>query len=260
MTTVARPTPKEGGHWYSRDGQPQHFVEKKDGSGLRPTTLRDARKNDWIPSVTTILKVLDKPALTAWKIEQAVLTLMTAPKLAEEPLDAFIKRVLQAERQQDQEAAQAADLGTRIHDAIENASSDRPFDEELKSFVDPVIMELRAFGRPMFTEKIVVSEHSYAGKVDWAGESEVITVVDFKTTKNPPKKSYNEHRLQLAAYAACLGNTSDKRIQTANIYISSVNPGEISVDLHPDWDDTFVHGWLPLLSVWKWMNNWDYNI
>ena len=46
----------ESVHWYRGDnGQPQYTVKAKDGSD-RPTTLRDARKLNLVPSVTTVMK------------------------------------------------------------------------------------------------------------------------------------------------------------------------------------------------------------
>ena len=81
---------------------------------MRKTTLADARKLGLVPSVTTILKVLAAPALESWKIEQACLALLTSPRQADERDDAFVKRILQTDRVQDQEAAAAAERGTEI--------------------------------------------------------------------------------------------------------------------------------------------------
>jgi len=53
------------GHWYDGEGNPRHF-EGKDGKG---TTLREARKLDLYPSVTTIGQVKYKFGLEKWKIE-----------------------------------------------------------------------------------------------------------------------------------------------------------------------------------------------
>ena len=52
-----------GGHWYTQDGKPMHWVDKADGKGTRNTTLRDARKLNLLPSVTNILKLLNNPEL-----------------------------------------------------------------------------------------------------------------------------------------------------------------------------------------------------
>ena len=60
------------GHWYSKDGSPRYTIEGK--TGVRATTLRDARKHDLVPSVTTILNLLAKPGLDNWKQEQVLLS------------------------------------------------------------------------------------------------------------------------------------------------------------------------------------------
>src|ERR1017187_7985575 len=94
MSTNANVKTQENGHWYFTSGEPCFEVPKADGKGMTKTTLRHAKKMNLLPSVTTILRVLDKPALTAWKIEQAVLAVMTTPRLPAEADDDFIKRVL----------------------------------------------------------------------------------------------------------------------------------------------------------------------
>ena len=53
-------------HWYDKDGSPRYEIEGK--TGLRPTTLRDARKHGWVPSVSTIWKdVVAAPGLVSWR-------------------------------------------------------------------------------------------------------------------------------------------------------------------------------------------------
>jgi hypothetical protein len=84
-----------------------------------------------------------------------------------------------------------------------------------------------------------------------------ITIIDFKTTgaKTLPAKSYPEHQRQLAAYAACIGNTGNKRIQTANIYISTVRQGEITVCINPEWETSFKAFKL-ITNLWQILNNY----
>ena len=70
--TAARVATLESSHWYdSATGEPRHEIPKAKGDGMRKPTIADARKLKLLPSVTSILKVIDKPALTTWKIEQA---------------------------------------------------------------------------------------------------------------------------------------------------------------------------------------------
>ena len=80
-------------HWYTSAGQPMHTVIGANGKA-RSATLADARKQDLLPSVTNILGVVNKPALTEWKMQQAVLSSLTLPRLEGEGTDAFADRVV----------------------------------------------------------------------------------------------------------------------------------------------------------------------
>ena len=62
---------QESGHWYDTDGNSQYTIVGANGK-TRNTTLRDARKNGFVPSVTTVLNIAAKPALENWKIKQAI--------------------------------------------------------------------------------------------------------------------------------------------------------------------------------------------
>lgn len=242
----------ESGHWYSIDGLPAHEQPKKDGSGMTPTTLRHARKLNLIPSVTTILKILDKPALTNWKIEQAVLAVLTTPQLPNEPLDAYCKRVLETDKVQDEARDAAAKLGTAIHQAIEDALNGRCYLADYDAYVQPVLAECAKFGKLIATEKVIVGQ-GYAGRVDAIFDNnEVITVVDFKTTKKLPKESYDEHKLQLAAYGEVVGAPI-----TANIYISTANQGEIAVCENDVISIKHAfEAFMNIVKVWQWKNNY----
>lgn len=250
-------------HWYDpRTGEPKHFVEKKDGSGLRPTTLRDAKAHGWYPSVTTILKVLHKEALVHWLIRQAVLTVMTAPRLTEESVDAFVDRVLSKERQQDEEAKKARDRGTDIHEALERQLSGQECDAEIFPWIAPCLAEIQKRGTVLEIEKILVG-NGYAGKTDLIQQGgECVWILDYKsTTKLPEKASWLEHRLQLAAYAHAYytsqNNLSANGIRTANVYISTVECGEFIIHENPVWLGDYMRGFLPLVKYWQWANNYN---
>ena len=111
-TIIARAA--ESVHWYKQDGGPQYTVKAKDGSD-RPTTLRDARKMDLVPSVSTVLKIAAKPGLEQWKLEQMLLAALTLPKAPDEPEKAYIARIVADSKETGKQAAEA---GTRIHDEV----------------------------------------------------------------------------------------------------------------------------------------------
>ena len=255
--TAARPANGIQSHWYQRDGTPMHFVERSDGKGTRPATLRDARKLGLLPSPTSILQCLDKPALTTWKIEMACLAVLTAPRKPGEELDAFVERVLHTERQQDEQAQKARDLGTQLHAAIEAVLTGEQCPKELEPFVMPATEAMKQFGTVQSTEAVVVGDRC-AGRLDatfWNGS--VTTIVDIKTASNPPiKGSWLEHRLQLSFYAKALDNGGGP-LQTANVYIGTKAPGIVVVDIHTDWRETYDRGFKPLLQYWMFANDYD---
>lgn len=270
MTTTARTYSVDGSHWYSTKGDPCYELPKKDGSGMKNPTLADARKLNLLPSVTTILKILDKPALNDWRVEQGVLAVLTTPRLKDETDDDFVHRVLHVERIQDQEGQKARDKGTEIHAALEAYFLGQGFDEALRPWIEPAAKAIMERGQLVTAEKILVGD-AYAGKVDLIQECpECWWITDWKTSKtlpDPKKGAWFEHRVQAAAYAAAFARRLDKGgmipedtkpIRTCNVYISTVEVGNFVVcDHDPDWQKTFNMGFYPLMQVWALMNNYS---
>lgn len=245
---------EQSSHWYSKSGEAVYTVPRSKGDGMRATTLADARKLDLLPSVTTICKTLAAPALVNWLINNAAMAVATTPRKEGEELDAFIERCLDVDAQSEADAAKQ--LGTDIHDEIEyylvNNGVKRP---DLIPFVSPVIEKVKSLGRVVATEKIVVGDR-YAGKMDCIVENDgCFHVLDFKSTKAKklPKESYLEHRMQLSAYSKALGITGDKMIVTANVYISTVNAGEISFCANMDWQEDY-NIFQKVTDIWYWQN------
>ncbi len=256
--TIARTHSGTDSRWYARDGTPQYEVNGKTTGRPRPVTIADARKNGWLPSVTTVLKCLAKPGLEDWKTEMACLAVLTAPRIDGEALDAFVHRVLHVEQQQNQEAAKARDLGTEIHDAMEHALKGDSIPGDMAIYVDPALEKLKQFGIVTGTEQIVVGD-GYAGKLDAIFQGNRITIMDFKSAKTLPKSgSWLEHRLQLGAYAQAIDKSAEHNtdIQTANLYISTSEPGKVHLDIHADWWSAYRDGFLPLLWFWQYANDY----
>lgn len=245
-------------HYYTKTGEACHFVPKKDGKGNRPTNISDCRKLDLLPSCTTVLKVLDRPALTNWLIRTAVHAFVTAPdKYPGEPLDDKLTRVLEVECQQDEESAIARDRGTDIHAAIELHLNGQQFDPALTPYVAPVVDAVNKLGRVVATEKILVG-NGYAGKTDCILENEeAVICVDFKTAKNlPTKGAWPEHRMQAAAYTEAVSSGCRRKFYVI-IYISTTEPGKIAVFDHHDWQQDFQKFDL-ILRYWYLANNMEF--
>lgn len=104
------------GHWYDKDGQPCYTQLKADGSGERPTTLRDAKKLQLVPSVTTVMQVAAKPGLEIWKTNQILDAVMESGYCFTESEQEFKRRIISKGKEVGEKAAEK---GTKIHDALE---------------------------------------------------------------------------------------------------------------------------------------------
>ncbi len=92
LTEESKTIVSESTHWYRTDGTPCYQVPRADGKGLRPTTLRDARKLGLVPSVTGIIRCAAAPQLEAWKRKQLALACLTLPRIEGESADDFMVR------------------------------------------------------------------------------------------------------------------------------------------------------------------------
>lgn len=253
-----KPPEQESQHWYSRDGRPCYEQRTAKG-GLRPTDLRDARKIGLVPSVTTVLSVLAKPALTTWMVNQGIMAALTLPRIAGESEADFLQRVVADSKAQ---AKAAAEEGTRIHDACEAWMQGRFGHEHarFKLHVDAVRDELaRLF--PEVTDWIAEAsfghESGFGGKVDLHSPSTGI-VVDYKGKdgdfSDGKKLAYDQH-YQLAAYNRGLLLPPNV---CANIFVSRTHPGRVASHV---WKQAEVdEGWLVFeaaLSVWKRLRKFD---
>jgi hypothetical protein len=267
MAIITRPA-LSGSHWYSLDGKPCHTVPTKDGGDKRNTTLRDARKLNLLPSVTNIIGILDKPQLTKWKMREVAKAAIAIPgPQGEEPVERFADRAIEAAMSQ---VSDAADLGTKIHDAIENlmrGSAEQP-SEEMRPYVKPVLDWMRQVGVKVTHSEIVLvnAVHGFAGRVDalftWGDGMGKMGILDFKTkkTKEGEKvEAYDEHVLQLAAYAAThYGATHLQHVVAANLFISSTEPGRLEVVKHDKGKLVAAYeAFCQMCAVWRFRKGYD---
>ena len=215
-------------HWYRRDGTPQYTVTSKSGE-QRATTLRDARKMDLIPSVTTIMNCAAKPGLEAWKLNQMLLAALTLPKAPEESIDEYAQRVAKDSKEH---ARMAAERGTSIHTSLEkwfegvviadHAEYQMGVAEEIKKhFGDFEWVTEKSFGHAL----------GFGGKTDLHTRHGDGVVLDFKTkefTSADMDKvvGYDEHVMQLAAYRVGL---ELPKARCANVFVSATEPGLVKI-------------------------------
>jgi hypothetical protein len=161
---------------------------------------------------------------------QGILAALTLPRLPRELDQEFVERVLVDSKQQ---ARDAADLGSSIHGAIQLALADRDYANQLAPHVVSVLAWLLAQfpGVQFMSERSFVCELGYGGKVDLYARTPPI-VIDFKTKGFDEAtvdrvKGYDEHGVQLAAYAHGLGLSIDQVPERWNIFVSTQTPGLI---------------------------------
>lgn len=235
----------EQNHWYAMDGSPMYTVKSKEGND-RATTLRDARKLNLLPSVTTIIKCAASPGLEAWKLNQMLLAALTLPRIENEPEESFVQRIVKDSKEH---AKKAAERGTEVHAAIETFYDGIMLANmaEYQVGVGQSIEE--AFGRLEFkSEKSFASKHGFGGKVDLHADNVVIDLKTKEFTDPKDVKGYDEHRMQLAAYRIGLGMPNAR---CANVFASVTEPGLCVV--HEWSQEELSQGWQMfkgLLDYW----------
>ena len=213
----------ESTHWYDVDGNPRYTIIGKNGNE-RPTTLRDARTLKLYPSVTSIIKVAAAPGLENWKINQALLAALTLPQIEGESLDDFMER---AKRDAKEQAIQAAKKGTEIHAAVELGFS-AGFESEAYLAVRDKL-EMHYPGEVWIAEDSFAHPSGFGGKIDLYSLSGI--VVDFKTKDqlqidDPSKLVYEEHGMQLSAYA--MGKDFGNPIRVS-VFIDRDDPTKVAL-------------------------------
>jgi hypothetical protein len=287
---------KKSSHWYTKAGAACHEVAAAKG-GMRKATLADARKLTLLPSVTTILDVLDKPQLTDWKLEQVSaewqrrLANLTRTSLLTDPPRPLFEGVHDlASRDPDamhadicerafQQVEDAADAGTAIHKGIELALQGLAWNEdapvmlpELKQefplhvFVRPVIAWCSEHGiQPTGHEvRIVSTEHGYAGTGDLPFTSRHgIGFGDWKTRKTKPGravKAYDTQKMQIAAYHGAHFATPDagQFIAGFNLFVSTTEPGRIEATWYTAEElAAAFRSFVALCDVWRFLKGYD---
>ncbi len=249
----------EKSHWYDKNGSAVHEVPYADPrKGLRPTTLRDAKKLLLGPSVTNVLSMLPKPGLINWKQEQIFYAALTLTREESESDQQFYYRVIADSKEQ---AKKAAAKGTLIHGLIQRGIEGHDY-EGPPEYIDTIISVIgwlaKEFGKTSW-----ISERTFAHPLGFGGAVDLHSpqvVIDFKTKdfnhadiEMGRVKGWPEQGIQLAAYREGVGHPKAQRI---NLFISRSNPGLV----HPYyWDEKDNHWqvFCDALRLWKSLKNYD---
>jgi len=183
-------------HYYKQDGTPAHF----EGKNGQATTLREARKLNLLPSVTTIISdILRKPQLESWRIEQGIIKGLAHKQEDNETEHDYIKRIKVLA---DQESQIAMSKGTEIHSELETGKG--RWAEEWQKVMESAKL------RVSWQERTLVAA-DYAGKADiMIVKDNRFFLCDFKGQVWDDKKPriYSDWAYQLAAYKSICEKTS----------------------------------------------------
>lgn len=238
-------TPEDfGSHWYWQNGQPAYLLPNKgDPSKVHKATLRDAKEFKLYPSVTSIMQMVYKRQLEAWKASQYILSAITLPKRQEEAADQFAMRVISDARLESQ---RAADFGSDVHSMVEqylNGELPEVLGPGQRGYIDGFMRWAEKNPVEPLEMEMAFANHTwrYGGRLDfWGYVNGIECIVDWKTQKTKPGKAivfYPEWAAQLKAYKVGIDNTS---AFLCSVAISSTEPGRVE-----------SHIWLD--EEWPWV-------
>lgn len=255
----------DGAHFYTPDGEPKHMVIGSTTGRERPTTIRDAKKYGWLPSVTTVLRggLPTSQGLVIWKAQKLVEQALTMERLPDESDEDFIKR-LQDEAAR--EEAYAPDLGTDVHRLIDDYLQGRMVSgsreamavfEIFKHWIDANVADV------LLTETTITeTTWGYAGQVDAVlrlkdGREGLF---DWKTqgTKGTGKiKVRKDWQYQMGAYEYAL---PDSYAEGVNVVVPSDVPKATAREVR--WDRTDLDDGLKVflhaLMTYRLVNDWTW--
>ncbi len=220
QTITAEVEPREGSEFthYPEAGV---SIEYRDASH-RYWLHKDGQRTAAI-SVTSALKVLDKPALVAWAERMGIegaLRLERAGELEGVPPEQALSVVRQRDMGAEAKRDAGADRGSAIHDALRSYCSVGTvpmvgdFPDEVQGYVKSLCRWLLdAEPEPILVEQVVGSPRfGFAGRFDLLAKIDgKRTLLDLKTSN----RVYAEHHLQMAGYEIALrecGDHSEHRV------------------------------------------------
>lgn len=253
----------ESGHWYRKSGEQIEQVLNVKGDKLIRCTLREARKLNLAPGVTTIIRQAAAPGLELWKRRQSILAAAANPQKPEESEKVWMDRVEEIAAEL---AAKAAEEGTRIHAALQQAAHGLAVQAEYQAHVDGVFDKLNYLDEAIVWRSEVGVAHplGYGTKIDLVSSRYLL---DFKGKDGDQAtldtlETYDEHDMQLAAgmMAAIEGfdpavgrvQVDTDRLRCGIVFVSRTHPGACSLRWIPH--DKILRGWAmfqALLNYWQ---------
>lgn len=257
----------EGSRWYSQDGKSVEDVIGKNGN-LRKPTIRDARKEGWIPSVTSILQIMAKPELENWKMKEVAKFCAETQFIGEKEDKAeWAGWVVDQAKEL---MSRARDTGSDVHGEIDRMllrkqdgtlATEYPMSEHAHAAKNAL------FELGIWTQRFAIEtpfcHGGIAGKVDLKAVPDSLRdawIVDWKTTSRTMEDGkcpdYDEYCAQLAAYS--IGNFGEL-VPCYNVFLSTSKPGNYLIR---KWEkeelDRGWHIYATCRTLWQLKNNYQF--
>lgn len=265
----------ESGHWYTREGKACHTQATKKGAKnpTRPTTIRDAKAYDLLPSVSAYTRMLAAPGLERWKMGKVAEACFANPPHPGEEMEEYVRTMLDKSKE---DGMGAANLGTQIHACLESLLKGQSYEDEvveiagghnslLSKMVEPAFNKVADLGLVIKHAELVLvnSKEGYAGTTDVVHESvRGRGILDWKSkrTKEGEAVTPSEtHPMQIAAYfVAAFNDDQFTDANCMNVYISTTEPGRVDVVHYPR--DILIEAYkdfLCLTRLWRSANQYD---
>lgn len=273
-------------HWYTNAAEPMHTMpneaarKRGEDGAVRETTLRDARKFNLNPSVTTVTKIIDKgEMLLEWTVRQALYSALVHPDgfpqceldadgCVSEKDPAFLKWAKDCREDAKRQVAAKAERGSILHDAMMKAHhAYHSIEPQYLAHVDAMMAMLeKNFGRRTWiAEQCFAHPDGYGGSIDLqtADDDPDPIILDYKfkdfdESRDAEYFVYDEHRMQLGGYRQ--GRRKPKA-RLFNAFGSISKPGLVLLHTHTEEDAQQGEEMFALaLKLWqaknKYVPNW----
>ena len=246
------------GHWYDFQGNPHHTTLDAKGKVI-DTTLRQARKFDWVPSFSAIASVMDKPGLNVWRVGVNLQVAFDHPAGPDESFESWGDRLKPTVTRI---MTEARDEGSRIHAALEDSHAGKAYPPQYIKHVQATWAHLERLGvdwQALDSERTFANRLGYGGTVDLCGRD---LIIDFKSKDFGPTNArgkpitgawlaWDENCMQMACYGVGLGMDLGA-LRAINVFISRTHPG--LVVSHQWTADELERGWAIFhhgLKLWQ---------
>lgn len=243
----------QSAHWYRSSGEPAHDA-----------TLREARKEQLLPSVTSIIKAIyPKPQLQRWITGQLLEAADKNPRVQGELDESWSARVIEASNEiRDRTAA----WGIDFHQAVEHhckgiqtsvSAEMYPFYEEYAKWHSANVLDVTGM-EGVVTQSTLGYAGRYDVKFNLKGMGSCLCDIKSRDVKKKKPLWYDEQPMQLVAYSFAM---KDKPEHLMSMVINRLTPEPPYIKVYTQAEtDVAMSRWSACLELWKQIKQYFPNV